>query len=534
MSIQITNILLIQANKDSVFLLKALLAEAHKFPMSIEHVERVSEGITILAQGEIDIDVVILDLSLPDSLGLETFKQIYAHFPEVPIIILSRIADEEMAAAAVNLGAQDYLVKGQFDGNLLLRAIRYSIERHNLRLSLKKQTKFLQAREQQLHTLITKNADGMLIFNDEGVIMFANRAAESLFGCNRGELQGVHLGYPLVVGESTEIEIIYKFRETLTVEMRVVEVEWDSQIAYLASLRDISLRKQVEVALKQMNHVLETRVSERTSQLEQANQQLQQMQVRLSQALTQEKELSTFKSRIISRISHEYRTPLTTIALSAEMLSEYRHQWDDSKQLKHFGQIKSMIQRLTDLVDDALLINQAESGELEFKLEPIELVSFCRELISELQFQLRTQHQLLFSSSNVNSEASIVGKFDTKLLRQILSNLLSNAIKYSPQGGTVQFRLICEVEKVIFQVQDKGIGIPPQDQDKLFEAFYRGSNINEIGGTGLGLAITQKCVELHNGQIEVESSVGVGTTVSVNLPLEGELALAKTIPFEQK
>ncbi|NER27636.1 MAG: response regulator [Symploca sp. SIO1C4] len=524
MSSQITNILLIEANKNHVFLLKALMTQAHKLPMSIEHVERLSEGIALLAQGE--IDVVILDLSLPDSEGLDTFKQIYAHFPEVPIIILSEIADEEIAAVAVQSGAQDYLVKGQFNGDLLLKTIRYSIERHSLHLSLKQQAKFLQVREQQLHRLIAKNTDGMLIVNDEGLIVFANPAAESLFGCKAGELQEVPLGYPLVVGESTEIEIVYKFRETITVEMRVAEVEWDSQIAYLASLRDISLRKQVEVALKQMNHVLETRVSERTAQLEQANQDLQKMQVRLSQALTQEQELSTFKSRIISRISHEYRTPLTTIALSAEMLSEYRHQWDDSRQLKHFGQIQSMIQRLTALVDDALMINQAESGELELKLEPINLVGFCRELISELQGQIRTPHQLLFSSRNVNSEASIIGKFDAKLLRQIISNLLSNAIKYSPQGGTVQFRLICEVDTAIFQVQDEGIGIPPQDQEKLFEAFYRGSNINEIGGTGLGLAITKKCVEVHNGQIEVESALGVGTTVLVKFPLEGELAVA--------
>ncbi|NET54303.1 MAG: sensor histidine kinase [Merismopedia sp. SIO2A8] len=120
----------------------------------------------------------------------------------------------------------------------------------------------------------------------------------------------------------------------------------------------------------------------------------------------------------------------------------------------------------------------------------------------------------------------MIGKFDAKLLRQIISNLLSNAIKYSPQGGTVQFRLICEVDTAIFQVQDEGIGIPPQDQEKLFEAFYRGSNINEIGGTGLGLAITKKCVEIHNGQIEVESALGVGTTVLVKFPLEGELAVA--------
>jgi signal transduction histidine kinase len=110
---------------------------------------------------------------------------------------------------------------------------------------------------------------------------------------------------------------------------------------------------------------------------------------------------------------------------------------------------------------------------------------------------------------------------DEKLLRQILSNLLSNAIKYSPEGGNIQFDLIFEQDTVTFHLQDEGIGIPLKDQAQLFDAFFRSSNVDTISGTGLGLAIVKRCVDIHKGQITVESEVGVGTTFRVILPLLG-------------
>ncbi len=108
---------------------------------------------------------------------------------------------------------------------------------------------------------------------------------------------------------------------------------------------------------------------------------------------------------------------------------------------------------------------------------------------------------------------------DEKLLRHILTNLLTNAVKYSLQGGTVQFNLGCNYEAAVFSIQDQGIGISPEDQEKLFETFHRGKNVSNIPGTGLGLAIVKKSVDLHNGKIAVNSELGVGTTFTVTLPL---------------
>jgi signal transduction histidine kinase len=147
------------------------------------------------------------------------------------------------------------------------------------------------------------------------------------------------------------------------------------------------------------------------------------------------------------------------------------------------------------------------------------LEQFCRQLVEELQISTGEKHEIVFRSKGEFSEAVL----DESLLRHIFTNLLSNAIKYSPAGGTVRFELIHQDETAIFQIQDEGIGIPPEDQKRLFQPFDRAKNVGKIPGTGLGLAIVKKCVEAHGGQISVTSEVGVGTTFTVMLPLTSEV-----------
>lgn len=231
-------------------------------------------------------------------------------------------------------------------------------------------------------------------------------------------------------------------------------------------------------------------------------------------ALEKEKELNLLKSRFISTASHEFRTPLTTILSSAELLESYGEQWTQDKKLKHIQRIQLAVKHMTELLNDVLLIGKAEAGKLEFNPILLDLIEFCSILVEEIQLTTIT-HKIAFYTQNQCPKAYL----DEKLLRHILENLLSNAIKYSPQGGTVNFDLVCEQEKVIFRIQDRGIGIPAADLDKLFDSFHRASNVGTISGTGLGLSIVKKAVELHGGQIVVQSQVGVGTEFIVTLPL---------------
>lgn len=170
---------------------------------------------------------------------------------------------------------------------------------------------------------------------------------------------------------------------------------------------------------------------------------------------------------------------------------------------------------MTALVNDVLFLNKAEFEKLEFQPAPLELVPFFQEVIDDLGSTVDNRYYLIFT----HQDRCMQSVLDEKLLRQILTNLVSNAIKYSPNGGRVQVRLSRDDRNVTFQVQDEGIGIPPEDQQNLFTSFSRASNVGAIAGTGLGLSIVKKCVDLHDGQIAVESEVGVGTTITISLPV---------------
>ncbi|MCX7592577.1 MAG: PAS domain S-box protein [Fischerella sp.] len=241
-----------------------------------------------------------------------------------------------------------------------------------------------------------------------------------------------------------------------------------------------------------------------------------QAEEELKTALEKEKELHELKSRFVTMISHEFRTPLSTILSSSELLEHYRHKWTEEKQLSHIHRIQVAVKHMTNMLNDVLVIGKAEVGKLNFRPAPLDLVRYCRHLVEELQFDLNTQDAIVF---NCKYE-SIPCCMDEKLLGHILRNLLSNAIKYSPNGGTVKFSLTCQEEQAIFAIQDRGIGIPQEDLPHLFESFHRATNVGNIQGTGLGLTIVKKCVDLHQGEIFVSSEVGIGTKFTVTLPLK--------------
>ncbi len=233
-------------------------------------------------------------------------------------------------------------------------------------------------------------------------------------------------------------------------------------------------------------------------------------------SLEKEKELNELKSRFVTMASHEFRTPLATILSSSELLEYYSHKWSDDKKVKHQQRIQSSVKHMTNLLDDVLLIGKAEAGKLEFQPKLLDIIQFCRDLVEEVQVTTQT-HTINFCIQGQLDK--IDGLIDEKLLRHIITNLLTNAIKYSPQGKEVNFNLICDREQAVFLIQDGGIGISPEDRQKLFESFHRGKNVSNIPGTGLGLAIVKKSVDLHGGTITVQSQLEVGTTFTVTLPL---------------
>lgn len=238
-------------------------------------------------------------------------------------------------------------------------------------------------------------------------------------------------------------------------------------------------------------------------------------------ALEREKELSALKTRFFSMASHEFRTPLSTALAAAQVLENSQVEWENTeKRMRNLHRIQDSVKNMVQLLDDILTINRAETGNLAFNPKLLNLEHYCRHFIEEMQLSAGEAHQLTFTCRGTTCSIAL----DEKLMRSILSNLLSNAIKYSPSGGAVSLELEFQADAVQISVRDWGIGILPDDRQQLFEPFHRGKNIRTIPGTGLGLVVVKKCVELHQGTIQIASEAGAGTTCLVTLPLSRDSA----------
>ncbi len=357
-----------------------------------------------------------------------------------------------------------------------------------------------EARKQAKNLLITALEtvpDTILVLDETGTICQANPAAEELFQINVQDLLGHGLNkfFSNLVGQpeqwlnQTE-HTLEDFQSLRIVELTISRPSSLKFQEYVAIVRDITKRKQIDAEIRN--------------------------------ALAKEKELGNLKSSFVTMASHEFRTPLTTILSSAELLELYGFKWDQEKKIKHLQRIQATVKQMVHLLNDVLLIGKAEAGKLEYNPAPLDLVQFCCDLVEEMQITTKS-HNITFVSKmqslNINPDDCSKAYLDDKLLRHILSNLLSNAIKYSPQGNNVDFELIYKREEAIFHITDRGIGIPVADRDQLFNSFHRASNVGTISGTGLGLAIVKRSVDLHGGNITVNSEVGVRTTFTVSLPL---------------
>ena len=262
-------VLLIEDNPGDARLIQEMLSEASQDRYQLECADRLSKGLERLGNG--GIDIVLLDLGLPDSQGIDAFEQVQAQAPVLPIIVLTGFDDEVLAIEAIRHGAQDYLVKGDVDSTVLYRAVRHAVERKHLEGKLR-------VNEANFGDVMIQSADGIVLVDKDGIVLFVNPAAESLFGRKADELVNKPFSFPIEAGKTTELNTIGGDGKAALAEMQVVEVEWQGEKAYLASLRDITKRQQLLAEL----------VQTRQQQLE-------------------------LKSQFLSHASHELLSPLTPI-----------------------------------------------------------------------------------------------------------------------------------------------------------------------------------------------------------------------------
>ncbi len=353
--------------------------------------------------------------------------------------------------------------------------------------------------DQMFRSLAEFSQDMIMRFDKEHRHLYVNPVVKNFTGLNKEQVLGkTHEE----MGASVEtarffrevIDRVFQNKETIRIEVPVrgntiwlhwqLVPEFDSQgevVSVMTSARDITDLKRAEEEVRKM--------------------------------LVKERELGDLKSRFISMASHEFRTPMSTILSSMELIEKYNERLDAEKKSKLFNQVRSAIKHMTQLLNDVLIIGKIESGKMEFIPETTDIALFCNEIIDEIGTSIGSGHHLLFTCSN-----PVEAKVDKKLFRQVVTNLLTNAIKYSEPGSEVKIRIDKREEAFIFAISDNGIGIPEADQDNLFETFHRASNVGNISGTGLGMSIVKNAVELHKGQITFKSDIG-GTTFEVTLPL---------------
>lgn len=402
----------------------------------------------------------------------------------------------------------------------------------------------------RLQAVIETAIDGIITIDAKGKIDSINRAARELFGYASKELIGnnvnmlmpepyhkEHDGYIQRYQETHEAKIIGIGREVqgrkkdgtvFPLRLAVSEVDLGDKVIYTGIVHDLSEVKAAEARLEQLNTDLEQIVTERTEELattinklSQSNNRLAhevderlEAESRLREALRKEKELGQLKSRFVSLVSHEFRTPLTTVMSSADLIAAYEKTDQQEKRQKHVDRIRQSVQSLTNILNDLLSLSSLEEGGVRSNFETFSLLDLIRELDDQMQALLKPDQHLVFEQSGQERVYN-----DKEILRRILTNLLSNAIKYSSPGTTVHCQIYRSSDALQIEVRDQGIGIPIVDQEHLFTRFFRAGNVENIQGTGLGLNLVKRYLDLLDGNIHFESIEGKGSIFYIHIPI---------------
>jgi signal transduction histidine kinase len=254
-------------------------------------------------------------------------------------------------------------------------------------------------------------------------------------------------------------------------------------------------------------------VDERTHILKEALEKLEQSQKELHEALDKEKQLNEIKSRFVSLASHEFRTPLSAVLSSAALISKYTKEEEQEKRNKHIDRIKDSVKQLNDILEDFLSLGKLDEGRISTDPSEFNLREMINQTLADVKVVLKPGQKFNF---NYEGEEKI--NVDKNLLRNILINLISNAAKFSEEDSPITISAKSDHEQNSITATDKGIGISKKDQEHLFTMFYRASNVTNIQGTGLGLHIVKRYLDLINGTVHLQSTLGKGTSITITFP----------------
>lgn len=401
------------------------------------------------------------------------------------------------------------------------------------------------------NTLFEAIPEGIIIVNHIQNIVATNCAAAQMFGYEKDELVTKHLNvlipqqfHPLhgnhfkhfmgngnirKISHATELYGKRKNNEEFPVEIGLNPFTIENKQYVLALVIDISQRKATEKKIESLNFHLEEKIKERTTQLNTTIKQLKNLnenlseeikkrfaaETKLQEALNKEIELNDLKSKFLSLVSHEFKTPLSGILTSAMLLKKYDLTAQQEKRDKHIKTITDKVYYLNNILNDFLSIERLDSRRVNYKFTTFNLSKIINEVLYNSNMLLKTGQKINIPD---NIDDFIIEQ-DEKIVELALFNLIFNAIKFSAENTKIELEIAQQNNNIVFKVIDQGIGIPEKDKKFVFNRYFRAENALNIQGTGIGLNIIKTHIENLGGTISFESTQNVGSIFTVTLPI---------------
>ena len=493
--IEVVKVLLVEDSPTEAMLIQAVLEETDFPTFSTMIVGTLAEAIECLAL-EDHCDIVVLDLTLPDSSGLATYQSIRQRFPEIPVVVVTANNSKSMALEAIQIGAQDFIVKEQVENMALGLSLRFAIER-------KRGENDIKRRQKNLETVIKATPVGMLLIDENMRIEMANEAVAELVGMCYQDLLGKTLDEGLRPQQVISSEQIDQNEHSVTHLTNICRQVLESGQAVLG------LETQETFVINQREFRFWLHVCCNPALIDERNHVILALN-----DVTAKMEGLEIKNRVMSMVSHELRSPLGAMKEATEIVLEELPGPLNDQQREMLDIVKRNLERLHRLTDDFLDLQKLKAGKLSFSMVEGDLNAMIEEVAATMKSAAASQGVELI----VDLDRSIpMLVFDKDRLVQVFVNLINNSLKFTEHGSiTLTTNLSGDVVRL--SIKDTGCGMPSEEIPKLFQEFRQLSNTRK-GGTGLGLSIAKRIVEEHQGVIEVSSQLNQGTTLSVVLPV---------------
>lgn len=466
----------------------------------VTHARDVREAMSMLDSDR--VDAALLALASPAAEGLANVRALSDHAPDVPIIALSADDDREVEAAAIQAGAQVVIPKGALEARTLARLLEQIVDRRELDAANQTYVRELAAMHAQFRRMIADSADAMLVLDNAGMARFINPAGEALFGRPARDLLNSSVDLPLDTGRTAEVNIVRPGGLDVVADLCVTPTLWEGERMLLATLRDVTQRKALELDLQE--------------------------EARNANAAAEA------KAAFLANMSHELRTPLNCILGYIDLIrSELYGPLSNEKYHEYLDIAGNAGEELLEMIGNVLELAQADADSISLHETEFRFDVAARECLATASPLLRK------AALNVEtdlSEATVLG--DEKRYKQVLMNLISNAAKFTEPGGKVAISTeAMECGGLAVNVRDTGVGIDREDLPRLFAKFERTADkpYDPKVGAGLGLSLCKQFTELHGGQIRVKSVKGVGSIFTFTIPTERVLSaerLTQPVPEE--